>query len=48
MSIQNNRGKNILAKYIKNYYQKQKIKGYSAILNPKFNTYIKKKANKSL
>ena len=48
MSIQNNRGKNILAKYIKNYYQRQKIKGYSAILNPKFNTYIKKKANKSL
>ena len=40
--------KNILVKYIKHFYQKQKIKGYSAILNPKFNTIIKKKVNKSL
>ena len=40
--------KNILVQYIKHFYQKQKIKGYSAILNPKFNTIIKKKVNKSL
>ena len=39
--------KNILAKYIKRFYQKQKVKGYSAILNPKFNTIIKKKENKT-
>ena len=40
--------KNILVKYIKHFYNKQKIKGYSAIINPKFNTIFKKKMNKSL
>ena len=40
--------KSILVKYIKNYYNKQKIKGISAFLNPKFNSIIKKKENKSL
>ena len=40
--------KNILARYIKNFYQKQKMKGYSAFLNPKYNTLMKKKMNKNL
>lgn len=39
---------NILAKYIKNYYNNQKSQGISSFLNPKFNTIIKKKMNKSL
>lgn len=40
--------KYILAAYIKHYYKKQKNKGYSALLNPKNNTIVKKKINKSL
>ena len=36
------RSKNILAKYIKNFYFKQRIKGYTAFLNPKNNTLFKK------
>ena len=39
---------NILAKYIKNYYNNQKSQGISSFLNTKFNTIIKKKMNKSL
>ena len=39
---------NILAKYIKNYYNKRKLKGYSAIINPINNTIIRKKLNKNL
>lgn len=34
---------NILAKYIKEYYQKRKNKGYSAFINPYNNSMIKKK-----
>ena len=34
---------NILAKYIKDYYQKQKNKGYSALINPYSNTIMKHK-----
>ena len=34
---------NILAKYIKNFYQKQKNKGYSAIINPYSNSMIRHK-----
>ena len=40
--------RNILVKYIKNYYQKQKIKGYSAIINPNNNTLFRKKVNKNI
>ena len=39
---------NILVKYIKNYYNKRKLKGYSAIINPINNTIIRKKLNKNL
>lgn len=42
------RSKNILAKYIKNFYFKQRIKGYTAFLNPKNNTLFKKKLNKNI
>lgn len=34
---------NELVKYVKDYYQKQKNKGYSAIINPVHNTIIKHK-----
>lgn len=34
---------NILAKCIKSYYQKQKKKGYSSIINPLYNTIIRHK-----
>ena len=43
-----NNKKSILVKYIKNYYNKQKTKGISAFLNPRFNSIIKMKENKSL
>ena len=42
------RSKNIIAKYIKNFYFKQRIKGYTAFLNPKNNTLFKKKLNKNI
>ena len=45
MSIHQKKEKNILAKYIKDYYQKKKILGYLAIVNPINNSLIKKKLN---
>ena len=45
MSMHEKKEKNILAKYIKDYYQKRKIQGYLAIINPINNSFIKKKLN---
>ena len=45
MNMFEKKEKNILARYIKDYYQKKKILGYLAIVNPINNSLIKKKLN---